>query len=217
VRVYIPRWRVAYICTCEQNIAVTTDSSETMLYTMYILREIGRLKGNLKRLWELSKQSPLDRDNCKDVLLEIRKSFRLLREYLRDNIDIISIIPRSFASGKLRPKKYILKYILFISVKRPEEWFKETLNWDSEISEAISLLEHPELKDENIKEVIASLAENLEASINKFEHILDLKSGIIKISEFLSTFPQFTENWSIAVCYLAAMEIAVKNKLKRLG
>lgn len=188
---------------------MTTDSSETMIYTMYILREIGRLKGNLKRLWELSKQSPLDRDNCKDVLLEIRKSFRLLREYLRDNIDIIS---RSFALGKLEPTKYIL-----FSVKRPEEWLKETLNWDSEISWAISLLESPEPKDENIKDVIVSLAENLEASINKFEHILDLKSGIIKISEFLSTFPQFTENWSIAVCYLTAMEIAVKNKLKELG
>ena len=188
---------------------MTTDSSETMIYTMDILREIGRLRGNLKRLWELSKQSPLDRDNCKDVLLEIRKSFRLLREYLRDNIDIIS---RAFALGKLEPTKYIL-----FSVKRPEELLKETLNWDSEITEAISLLERPELKDENIKDVIVSLAEDLEVSINKFEHILDLKSGIIKISEFLSAFPQFTENWSIAVCYLTAMEIAVKNKLKELG
>jgi len=188
---------------------VTTDSSETMIYTMDILREIGRLRGNLKRLWELSKQSPLDRDNCKDVLLEIRKSFRLLREYFQDNIDIFS---RAFALGKLEPKKYIL-----FSVKRPEELLKETLNWDSEITEAISLLERPELKDENIKDVIVSLAEDLEVSINKFEHILDLKSGIIKISEFLSAFPQFTENWSIAVCYLTAMEIVVKNKLKELG
>ena len=188
---------------------MTTDSSETMIYTMDILREIGRLRGNLKRLWELSKQSRLDRDNCKDVLLEIRKSFRLLREYFQDNIDIFS---RAFALGKLEPTKYIL-----FSVKRPEELLKETLNWDSEITEAISLLERPELKDENIKDVIVSLAEDLEVSINKFEHILDLKSGIIKISEFLSAFPQFTENWSIAVCYLTAMEIVVKNKLKELG
>ena len=90
--------------------------------------------------------------------------------------------------------------------------------YESDISTIISFLDHPEhYKDEDIKDEIVSLVENLEVSISKLERQLGLKQGIVQISEFLSAFPQFTENWSIAVCYLTAMEIAVKNKLKELG
>jgi len=198
-----------YMYVYAKNIAVAADSSKTIVN---ISREIGRLKGNLKRLWELSKQSPLDRNNCKDVLLEIRKSFRLLLAYSQDTI-------LEFLK-KLEPTEYTL---LKIAIgKNPEEWVKEISStpriYESDISTIISFLDHPEhYKDEDIKDEIVSLVENLEVSISKLERQLGLKQGIVQISEFLSTFPQFTENWSIAVCYLTAMEIAVKNKLKELG
>ncbi len=198
-----------YMYVYAKNIAVAADSSKTVVNAS---REIGRLKGNLKRLWELSKQSPLDRNNCKEVLLEIRKSFRLLLAYIQD------IILESLE--KLEPTEYTLFTIII--GKTPEEWVKEIFRmpniYESDISMIISFLDHPEYyKDEDIKDKIVSLVENLEVSISKLERRLSLKQGIAKISEFLSTFPQFTENWSIAVCYLTAMEIAVKNKLKELG
>jgi len=198
-----------YMYVYAKNIAVVADSTKTVVN---VSREIGRLKGNLKRLWELSKQSPLDRNNCKDVLLEIRKSFRLLSAYIQD------IILDSFE--KLEPTKYII--FTTIIGKTPEEWVKENFKmpniYESDISMIISFLDHPEYyKDEDIKDKIVSLVEKLEVSISKLERQLSLNQGIAKISEFFSTFPQFTENWSIAVCYLTAMEIAVKNKLKELG
>jgi signal recognition particle subunit SEC65 len=198
-----------YMYVYAKNIAVAADSSKTVVNAS---REIGRLKGNLKRLWELSKQSPLDRNNCKDVLLEIRKSLRLLLTHIQD------IILESLE--KLEPTEYTLFTILI--GKTPEEWVKEIFRmpniYESDISTIISFLDHPEhYKDEDIKDKIVSLVEHLEVSISKLERQLGLKQGIVQISEFLSTFPQFTENWSIAVCYLTAMEIAVKNKLKELG
>lgn len=47
-----------------------------------VSREIGKLKSNIKHLWELSKQSPLNREDCKNDVLEIRKSFKVLWELI---------------------------------------------------------------------------------------------------------------------------------------
>lgn len=41
-----------YMYVYAKNIAVVAESSQTVVNA---LREIGRLKGNLKRLWELSR------------------------------------------------------------------------------------------------------------------------------------------------------------------
>jgi signal recognition particle subunit SEC65 len=193
-----------------REIAVVFDSSEATV--IRVSKELGRLKGNLKYLWELSKQSPLDRDSCKNALLEIRKSFRLLLACVQD------IILESLRG--LKPREYTILSI-FIG-KSPEEWVKEFFKgpsyYESEISMIISFLDQPEYyKDNDIKDRIASLVEKLEVSISELERKLSLKQGVAKISEFLATFPQFTENWSVAICYLTAMEIMVRRKLKELG
>jgi hypothetical protein len=173
-------------------------------------KEIGKLKGNVKHLWELSKQSPLDRESCKNTVLEIRKTLRLLWTIIQDaTLERV----RELDSGR---------YILFtlLAGKNPEELIKEAFKWppyESEISTVISSLDSPEYyKDKEVKEKIARLVESLEAGLNTFERKLNLKQGVSKISEFLTTFPQFTENWSVAICYLTAMEIIVKDKLKEL-
>jgi hypothetical protein len=176
-----------------------------------ISEEIGKLKGNIKRLWELSKQSPLNRDDCKNIVLEIRKSFRVLWTIIQDTI-----------LERVKESDHV-KYLLFtiIAGKNPEEFIKEAFKWppyESEISTVISRLDSPEYyKDREVKESIARLVENLEAELRIFELKLNLKQGVSKISEFLTTFPRFTENWSVAICYLTAMEIMVKEKLKELG
>jgi hypothetical protein len=174
-------------------------------------REVGKLKGNIKYLWELSKQSPLDRENCKNAVLEIRKSLRLLWAIIQDaSLERIR---------ELDPWRYILFTLL--AKRSPEELIKEAFKWppyESEISGVISSLDSPEYyKDKDVKESIARLVESLEAGLSTLERQLNLKEGVCKISEFLAIFPQFTENWSVAICYLTAMEIMVKNKLKEVG
>lgn len=108
-----------------------------------------------------------------------------------------------------------------IAGKNPEVLVKEAFRWPAyewEISTVISRLDSPEYyKDKEVKESISRLVESLEAELNTFELKLDLKQGVSKVSEFLTTFPQFTDNWAVAICYLTAVEIMVKNKLKELG
>jgi len=175
-----------------------------------ILKEVGKLKGNTKHLWELSKQSPLDRESCKNAVLEIRKSLRLLWATVQDvTLERVK---------ELDPDRYIL--LTLLAGKDPEEFIKEAFKWpvyEPEISTVISSLDSPEYyKDKEVKERVARLVENLEVVLSTLERKLNLKQGVSKISEFLTTFPQFTENWSVAICYLTAMEIMVKDKLKEL-
>jgi hypothetical protein len=176
-----------------------------------ISKEIGKLKSNVKYLWELSKQSQLDRNNCKNTVLEIRKSLTILWNLMQETaLELIRGL--SFE-----------KRLLFtiITGKDLEASVKEFFKWpphESEISTVILMLDSPEYyKDKEVKERISRLAESLETAITTLELKLNLKQGISRLSEFLTTFPQFTENWAVALCYLASMEIMVKNKLKELG
>lgn len=177
-----------------------------------VSREIGKLKGNIKHLWELSKQSPLNREGCKNYVLEIRKSFKVLWELIRE-APLERIRELDFEKRCL---------FTIIAGKDPEVLVKEFFSsrWpahESEISLVISMLDSPEhYKDKEVKESISHLVESLEAELNTLEVKLDLKQGVSKVSKFLTTFPQFTENWAVAICYLTAMEIMVKNKLKEL-
>jgi hypothetical protein len=175
-----------------------------------VSKEVGKLKSNVKHLWKLSQQSPLDRESCKNTVLEIRKSLRLLWAIVQD-----ATLERV---RELDSERYTLFTLL--AGKNPEELIKEVFKWpayESEISTVISTLDSPEYyKDKEVKERIARLVESLEAGLSTLERRLNLKQGVSKISEFLTTFPQFTENWSVAICYLTAMEIIVKGKLKEL-
>lgn len=175
-----------------------------------ISKEIGKLKGDIKNLWDLSKQIPLNRADCKNTVLEIRKSLKVLWEVVQD-----AILERL---GELKFEERFL--FMIIAGKEPEVVVKEAFRYppyESEISTVISRLDSPEYyKDKEVIESISRLVEGLEAELSKLELKLGLKYGISKISEFLATFPQFTDNWVVAVCYLSAMEIMVKNKLKEL-
>jgi len=176
-----------------------------------ISKEIGRLKSYVKYLWELSKQSQLDRNNCKNTVLEIRKSLTILWNLMQETV--LELI------RGLGLEKRLL--FMIITGKDLETSVKEFFKWppyESEISTVILMLDSPEYyKDKEVKERISRLAESLETAITTLELKLNLKQGVSRLSEFLTTFPQFTENWAVALCYLASMEIMVKNKLKELG
>jgi hypothetical protein len=174
---------------------------ETITFITFVSKEIGKLKGNIKHLWESLKQSQLNRNDCKNTILEIRKSLKILLYLTRDIIlDIVR---------EQEPAEY----------SSIEEFFKTSIfSFESEISTIISMLDSPKYyKDGEVKEKISRLIEILETMITKLELKLNLKQGVYKISEFLATFPQFTENWAVALCYLTSMEVMVKNKLKKLG
>ncbi|MEM4530167.1 MAG: hypothetical protein QXQ52_06595 [Candidatus Methanomethylicaceae archaeon] len=176
-----------------------------------VSREIGKLKGNIKCLWDLSKQTPLNRDSCRNIILEIRKSLKILWELVQD-----------VAIEYVRKLDFSTRFLFtIITGKDPEAFIKEAFKWpafESDISVVISKLDSPEYyKDKEVRDSIICLVEKLEAELSKLELRLGLNYGILKMSEFLTEFPQFTENWAIATCYLTAMEIMVNNKLKELG
>jgi hypothetical protein len=136
-----------------------------------ISKEIGKLKSNTKHLWELLKQSPLDRESCKNAVLEIRKSLRLLWAIAEDTtLEHVK---------ELDPGRYIL--LMFLVGKNPEEFVKEAFKWppfESEISTVISSLDSPEYyKDKEVKEKVARLVESLEVALSTFERKLNLKQG----------------------------------------
>ena len=173
--------------------------------------EIGKLRGNIKLLWNLSKETELNRHDCKNLVLEIRKSlkivFELAQGLLIDRIE-----------GLDSDKRLLLT---LITGKDPETFVKEALRYpayESDVSNVISRLDSPELyKDKEVRESISRLVEKLEAELSVVEVKLDMRYGLPKISEFIAMFPQFTDNWAVAACYLTAMEIMVNRKLEELG
>jgi len=180
-------------------------------YEIRVSTEIGRLRGSIKHLWNLSKETTLNRNDCKNLVLEIRKSLKIVWELAQD-----FLIDRI---GGLDPSKRLL--LTVIAGKDPEALVKEAFRYpafESDVSGVISRLDSPEYyKDKDVKENISRLVENLEAELSKVEVKLNMKYGLPKISEFITTFPQFTDNWAVAACYLTAMDIMVNRKLEELG
>jgi len=176
----------------------------------HVLAEMGRLRGNASRLWDLMKKAPLDRESCKNMLLDIRKSLKIIFRITQDKVV-------EYIRGLSFNQKLLLTTMLG---KDPEEYVSEVFRWprfESEISSIISKLENPRyFSDKDVKSSISSFVENLEADLRIVESRLDIKYGLFRIFEFLGDFPQFTENWAVATCYLTAMEIAVNKKLEAL-
>ena len=50
---------------------------------------------------------------------------------------------------------------------------------------------------------------------NGFEMEYDIKDELLLLGELSSSHPSFTPNWMVAMVYLTAMEISVKNELKK--
>ena len=180
-------------------------------YKVRVSTEIGRLRGNIKHLWNLSKETTLNRHECKNGVLEIRKSLK-----------IVWALAQDFLIDRIRGLDFEKSLLLtIIAGKDPEALIKEAFRYsafESDVSGVISRLDSPELyKDKEVKESISRLVENVEAELSKVEVKLDMKYGLPKISEFIATFPQFTDNWAVAACYLTAMEITVNRKLEELG
>ena len=173
--------------------------------------EIGKLRGNIKHLWDLSKETALNRHDCKNLVLEIRKSLKIVFQLARDLVvDRIE---------KLDSDKRLI--LTLITGKDPGVFIKEAFKYtgyESDVSSVISRLDSPEYyKDKEVRESINGLVEKLEAELSVFEVKLDMRYGLPKISEFIAMFPQFTDNWAVAACYLTAMEIMVNRKLEELG
>jgi len=175
-----------------------------------ISSEIGKIKGNIKLLSKLLKQTPLNKDDCRDIILEIKKSLKVIWELIQDiTIDHIKNLDFS--------KRFLFA---IIAGKEPETFLKEAFKYpayESDINSVISRLDSEYYKDKEVKDGISTLVENLESELAKLELKLGLRQGLMKISEFLTKYSLFTENWAVAACYLSAMEIMVNKKLQEYG
>lgn len=176
------------------------------------MEEIGKLRGNAKRLWSLIEKEKIDRNETKNVTIEIRKSFKVLW----------SVTEEVFAEkvSDLAPDKYFL--LTTLTGKTPDQLTKDLFRFsplESDISSILYKLDDPShYDDKTVKEGLAKLVENLETGLTTIEVKSGIgKYGLQKIAEFSSTFPIFTENWAVAACYLSALEIAVNKKLEDLG
>lgn len=181
-------------------------------YREKILEEIGKLRGNAKRLWSLIEKEKIDRNEAKNVTLEMRKSFKILW----------SVIEEVFVEkvSDLAPDKYFL--LTTLTGKTPDQLTKDFFRFaplESDISSILYKLDDPaHYDDKTVKDELAKLIEKLEIGLTTIEVKSGIrKYGLQKIVEFTSTFPVFTENWAVAACYLSALEIAVNKKLENLG
>lgn len=181
-------------------------------YKEKILEEVGKLRGNVKRLWSLREKEKIDRNEAKNVIQEVRKSLKVL----------CSISEELFAEkvSDLAPDKYFL--LTMLTGKSPDQWAKDSFRfspYESSISTILHELDDPSYYDDKkVKEDLSRFVENLETELTKIEAKSDIgKYGLQMIAEFTATFPIFTENWAIAACYLSALEIVVNKKLEDLG
>jgi len=181
----------------------------------YLTREISKIRGSIERLWRLTEKTELDRNECLNIIHRIDRSIN----------SIISIFKSIWVKklSEIPPEKLLMleNVLKKFFGKGMEEIISEHLTSLKLVDSSFLSyqLENPKtFKDEETKKSIRDFCKRLEEKITILENLLDLKrGGIEKIAEFLGEFPFFTENWAVGVVYLSAMEIAVKEALKKRG
>jgi len=181
-----------------------------------ILVEFGEIKGNLRKLWNLTKTEKLDRSECLNTVHEIDKSLhnvialfrtsiaKRLAEIEPERLMLVETITRTFSRTSLTN-------ILNEGLSGIERSLLPTdLPW------LISKLENPQTySDKDVNSSIINFCKDLEGKMITFETELDIKDELFLLAEFTSLFPAFTPNWIVAAVYLTAMEIVVKKELKK--
>lgn len=175
------------------------------------VEEFGKLRANLRHLWDFSTEKEIDRDTCRNIVLEIRKSIKIIWSSLEDLLlDRTSNLPLD---------KTLL--IMLLAKKAPEQMIRDafkTMPFEYDTSSLISQLDHPELYDDKrVKDSLTSYVESLEVELARIEEKLGIKHGLSQIAEVITSFPYFTQEWAVAMCYLSAMEITLNKKLPELG
>lgn len=181
-----------------------------------ILVEFGKIKGNLRRLWNLTKAEKLDRSECLNTVHEIDKSLH----------NIIALFRISFKErlAEIEPEKLMLVEIITRTFGRTSltnilnEWLSiiERSLLPTDLPLLIFKLENPQTySDKDVNSSIINFCKDLEGKMIIFEAELDIKDELFLLAEFTSLFPAFTPNWIVATVYLTAMEIVVKKELKK--
>jgi flagellar biosynthesis regulator FlbT len=183
----------------------------------HILIEMEKIRGNLKRLWNLLKVEQLNRNECLNSIREIDRSLANIINLIK-----ISTVKRI----REEPEKLILtdmlmralgKTTLSDALNRGLDEFERILR-PASLSYIVSYLENPQTyNDKVVKDSLSSFCKDLESRVIVFEVEYGMKNEFLLLSEFSSLYPLFTPNWMVATIYLTAMEISVKNELKKSG
>jgi len=180
-----------------------------------ILVEIGKLKGNLKRLWNLLKAESVNRNECLNSVREIDRSLA----------NIINVIKTSIMKRLTEePEKLILmdalmkalgKTTLLDAVNQGLDNIERFLR-PASLTYLISYLENPQTyNDKVVKDALSNFCKDIESRVMVFEMEYGIKDELLLLGEFSSSHPSFTPNWMVATVYLTAMEISVKNELEK--
>lgn len=183
--------------------------------TNRLLVEVGKIKGDLRTLWNLSTAEILERNKCLNIVREIDKSLAI----------IMSLFKTSIAERLVEAKPE--KLLLADSVSKAfggmgiNDALEQGLSvvertlLPSNLPYLISYIENPQTYgDKNVKSSITDFCKDLEKKIILLEDKFGAKSELLLLAEFSSLFQTFTPNWVVAAVYLTAMEISIKNKLK---
>ena len=183
-----------------------------------VLVEIGKIKGNLRELWDCTKAEDLERNKCLNIIHEIDKSLNNIVNLWKIIVTqrLTEVEPERLLIAEGITKAFGGKTILDSLAQGLST--VERMLLPSSLSSLIHSLENPQYYDEkSVKTSIRGFCKELEMKIVIIEDELGKNSELLLLAEFTSLFPSFTQNWSVATVYLTAMEISVKKKLAGKG
>jgi len=184
----------------------------------HILAEFGKIRGNLRKLWNIAKMEEIDRNECLNVTHEIDKSLRNIINLFR-----YSVAKRlsEIESERLMLMEITVEALGGTSLTNILDEGLSTIERSllpSTLSTLVYELENPQYYDnKKVKNSIVTFVKDLESKMIILETELNVKNELFLLSEFTSLFPAFTPNWIVATTYLTAMEIVVKMELKKRG
>lgn len=172
---------------------------------------LGKTKGIINRLKKEVKNQNLNRNECKDILFDLKTNSMVIKHYF---IDLMTL--------------YCSRIYMFSDV---EKIFNTDICqevgkiFDIIINKINSLVTYDidnvqYYNDQKIRNEIYDLTSTLELLI-EMNLTKGFSKGIIglsKINELIGEkLAGLDENWTIAACYLCAIDIAVNKKRKELG
>lgn len=184
-----------------------------------ILIEIGKIKGNLRILWDLSKAEKLERNRCLNSIREIDKSLAIIVSLFKNSVVkrlLANAGPENLLLADIITKAFGGKGIDDVLEQGLSTVERTLLPYD--LSYLPHYIENPQTYDDkNVKSSIVNFCKDLEKKIVLLEDEFGVESELLLLAGFSSLFPTFTSNWIVATIYLTAMEISVKGELTQRG
>lgn len=181
---------------------------------------LGKITGITERLGRVIEGSYLNRNQCKDILFELKSSFMILKQYFMDLICLCQQQGSYAGQANILPA-----FLIFLETfqNQKAEGFLDGFINDSNSLATYVLDNAQSYKDQEIKNRVYELI----SRTNFLIETLDSKilrqfsaeiTGISKITELVGEkVAGLDESWAAATCYLCAMDIAINKKRKELG